>query len=85
MQNGSRSSALFVFPHGYMIPKSYKLLFPCKNNIAEYEDLKNGQYSVRSGYKSMQHTYSHKPYQKALSFCWNNLVLLKARCLLGLL
>ena len=33
---------LFVSPHGYTIPKSYKLLFPCTNNIAEYEALTNG-------------------------------------------
>ena len=25
-----------------MIPKSFKLLFPCRNNIAEYEALTNG-------------------------------------------
>ena len=42
MQNGSGASVLFVSPHGYMIPKAYKLLFPCTNNIAEYEAFKNG-------------------------------------------
>ena len=41
MQNGSGVGALFVSPHGYMIPKSYKLLFPCTNNIVEYEALTN--------------------------------------------
>ena len=42
MQNGSGAGVLFVSPHGYTIPKSYKLLFPCTNNIAEYEALTNG-------------------------------------------
>lgn len=42
MQNGSGAGVLFVSPHRYTIPKSYKLLFPCTNNIAEYEALTNG-------------------------------------------
>lgn len=42
MKNGLGSSVLFVSPNGYMIPKSYKLLFPCTNNIIEYEALING-------------------------------------------
>ena len=41
MQSSSRVGVLFVSPHGYTIPKSYKLLFLCTNNIAEYEALKN--------------------------------------------
>ena len=41
-QNGARVGVLFVSPHGYTIPKYYKLLFPCTNNIAEYEALTNG-------------------------------------------
>ena len=41
-QNGVGASILFVTPHGYTIPKSYKLLFPCTNNVAEYEALLNG-------------------------------------------
>ena len=41
-QNGVRAGVLFISPHGYIIPKSYKLLFPCKKNIAEYEALING-------------------------------------------
>ena len=41
-QNGAGAGILFVSPHGYTIPKSYKLLFPCTNNIAEYEALTNG-------------------------------------------
>ena len=41
MQNGSGASVLNVSPHGYTIPKSYKLLFPCTNNIADYEALTN--------------------------------------------
>ena len=42
MKNGSEASVLFVSPHGYRIPKCYKLLLPCTNNIAEYEALTNG-------------------------------------------
>lgn len=42
MQNGSGAGVLFVSPHGYTIPKSYKLLFRCTNNIAKYEALTNG-------------------------------------------
>jgi ribonuclease HI len=30
---------LFVTPQGYTIPRSYRLLFPCTNNTAEYEAL----------------------------------------------
>ena len=41
-QNGVGAGILFVTPHGYTIPKSYKLLFPCTNNVAEYEALLNG-------------------------------------------
>ena len=40
-QNGVEAGILFVTPHGYTIPKSYKLLFPCTNNIVEYEALTN--------------------------------------------
>lgn len=42
MQNGLGVGVLFVSSHGYTIPKSYKLLFPCTNNIAKYEALTNG-------------------------------------------
>lgn len=42
MQNGSKASVLFFSPHGYTIPKSYKLLFLCTNDIFEYEALTNG-------------------------------------------
>ena len=42
MQNGLGAGVLFFSPHGYMIPKSYKLLFPCTNTIAKYEALANG-------------------------------------------
>ena len=41
-QNEAGAGVLFVSPHDYMIPKSYKLLFPCTNNIVEYEALTNG-------------------------------------------
>ena len=40
-QNGAGAGVFFVSPHDYMIPKSYKLMFPCTNNIAEYEALTN--------------------------------------------
>ena len=29
-------------PQRYSLPKAYKILFPCTNNIAEYEALING-------------------------------------------
>ena len=41
-QNGASIGIFFVTPHIYTIPKSYKLLFPCTNNIAEYKALLNG-------------------------------------------
>ena len=41
-QNGVGARILFLTPHGYTIPKSYKFLFPCTNNVAEYEALLNG-------------------------------------------
>ena len=42
MKNGSKAGVLFVSPHGYTIPNSYKLVFPCTNNIVEYEAFTNG-------------------------------------------
>ena len=42
MQNVANVGILFVTSHGYTIPKSYKFLFPCTNNIAKYETLLNG-------------------------------------------
>ena len=42
MQNGSSVGVLFISPHGYTIPKSFKLLFPCTKNIGKYEALTNG-------------------------------------------
>lgn len=42
MQNGLGAGVFFVSPHGYVIPKSYKLLFLFTKNIAEYEALTNG-------------------------------------------
>lgn len=41
-QQGLGAGILFVTPQGYTIPKSYKLLFPCTNNVAEYEALMIG-------------------------------------------
>ena len=41
-QNGASTGILFFTPHRYTIPKSYKLLFPCTNNISKYEAPLNG-------------------------------------------
>ena len=41
-QRGSGAGILFVTPQGDLIPKSYKISFPCTNNIAEYEGLVTG-------------------------------------------
>ena len=41
-QNGIGVGIFHSTPHGYTIPKSYKLLFPCINNIVKYEALTNG-------------------------------------------
>lgn len=38
-QKGSGAGILFVKPQGDLIPKSYKIPFPCINNIAKYEGL----------------------------------------------
>ena len=40
-QNGDVEGLFFISPHGYTIPKYYKILFPCTDNIAEYEALTN--------------------------------------------
>lgn len=39
---GSGASIIFITPQGDSIPKSYRLTFPCTNNIAEYEALVTG-------------------------------------------
>ena len=41
-QQGSSAGILFITPQWYSLPKAYKILFPCTNNIAEYEALING-------------------------------------------
>ena len=41
-QKGSGEKILFVTLQGGLIPKSYKISFPCKNNIVEYKGLVNG-------------------------------------------
>ena len=41
-QKASGAGILFVTPQGGLIPKSYKISFPCTNNIAEYEGLVTG-------------------------------------------
>lgn len=35
--NGAGVGVLFVTPQGYYNPKSFKLAFPCTNNIEKYE------------------------------------------------
>ncbi|GLJ16330.1 hypothetical protein SUGI_0276010 [Cryptomeria japonica] len=41
-QHGAGAGILFITPQGDSIPKSYRLSFPCTNNIAEYEALTIG-------------------------------------------
>ena len=41
-QQGSGVGILFITPQTCSLPKEYKILFPCTNNIAEYEALING-------------------------------------------
>ena len=41
-QHGSRAGIFFFTPEGHTIPKSYQLMFPYTNNIAEYEALLTG-------------------------------------------
>lgn len=38
-QHGSGVGIPFVTPQGHTIPRSYRLMFPCTNNIAKYEAL----------------------------------------------
>lgn len=38
-QQGSGAGILFITRKKYSLPKAYKLLFPCTNNIEEYEAL----------------------------------------------
>ena len=46
-QNGVGARILFITPRGYTIPKPYKFLFPCTNNIAKYEALLTGNKLTR--------------------------------------
>ena len=41
-QQGSSAGILFITPNKYSLPKAYNILFPCTNNIVEYESLING-------------------------------------------
>ena len=41
-QDKSNVGLLFITPQRYSLPKVYKILFPCTNNIVEYEALING-------------------------------------------
>ncbi|XP_059071335.1 uncharacterized protein LOC131865675 [Cryptomeria japonica] len=41
-QHGSGADILFVTPEGHTFPRSYILIFPCTNNVAEYEALVTG-------------------------------------------
>ncbi|GLJ48088.1 hypothetical protein SUGI_1015310 [Cryptomeria japonica] len=38
-QHGLGAGILFITPKGHTIPRSYRLMFPCTNNVAEYEAL----------------------------------------------
>ena len=53
-QKGLGVGVLFVTPQGDLIPKSYKISFPCTNNIAEYEGLLTGlRQAIRWNIKSL--------------------------------
>ena len=41
-QHGLDAGLLFITSQRYSLPKAYEILFPCTNNIAEYEALING-------------------------------------------
>ena len=41
-QQGFGAELLFITPQKYSLPKAYKIMFPCMNNIVEYEALING-------------------------------------------
>lgn len=38
-QHGSGASILFITLEGHTIPRSYRLMFPCMNNVAKYDAL----------------------------------------------
>ena len=38
-RNSSGAGIMFITPQGDVIPKSYRIAFPCTNNIVEYEAL----------------------------------------------
>ena len=53
-QKGSGVGILFVTLQGDLIPKSYKISFPCTNNIAKYEGLIIGlRQAIRWNIKSL--------------------------------
>ena len=41
-QKGSSVGIPFIMPQQYSLPKAYKMLLPCTNNITKYEALVNG-------------------------------------------
>ncbi|GLJ13938.1 hypothetical protein SUGI_0222720 [Cryptomeria japonica] len=41
-QHGLGADILFITPEGHTIPRSYRLMFLCTNNIVEYEVLVTG-------------------------------------------
>ena len=41
-QQGLGARILFITSQWYSLPKAYKMLFPCTNNIVKYEALVNG-------------------------------------------
>ena len=55
-QNGYGASILFITPQGYSIPKSFRLKFPCTNNIVEYEALLNGM-KIAIEWRVIEHTF----------------------------
>ena len=40
-QKGYDVGLLFIIPQRYSLPKAYKIMFPCTNNIVKYEALIN--------------------------------------------
>ena len=52
---------LFVTLHGYTIPKSFKLLFPCTNTYLLYAKFIMASSSSALAMQPVQHKYQGKP------------------------
>ena len=53
--HGSGARILFITPQGDSIPKSFRIAFPCTNNMAEYEALVTGlRMAVKWKIKNLQ-------------------------------